>query len=110
MQPYDPADAVYPIDGRRTDLAAEFKARIRGPHSAELARVLQRMRTAPLAGRYVLVVREPFRAWVLGRLTGERGAPVQVFEDQVFHSLDAAEWAIFAMRWREMTGVSLDLG
>lgn len=108
MYVYDGKTASYSIDGSRTDLAAEFKANVRGPHSDELRRVLHRMRSGPLAGKYVLVVRKPFEEWVLGQLGAARGEPVQVHADRVFHSLDDAEWAVFKLRWRDLTGVDLD--
>lgn len=108
MHHYDAADGIYPIDGSRSDLAAEFKAKVRGPHSDELRRVLHRMRAGSLAGKYVLVVEEPFRRWSLARLTGERGRAAETIKGQVFESLDDAEWAVFKLRWRDLTGVELD--
>ena len=109
MNLYDENASIYPIDPSRTDLVKEFKAHIRGPYSEELRRVLHRMRTMPLKGRHVLVVRVPFREWVVGRLSGERGKPVAIDESQVFRSLDEAEWAVFKLRWQELTGRALEL-
>lgn len=109
MQPYDPDTSIYPVDGTRVDLAREFKASMRGPHGEELRRVLYRMRTMPLAGRYVVVVVEPFKEWVLARLSGRRGVAPEIFEDRRFHSLGDAEWEIFKLRWEELTGVAIEI-
>lgn len=109
MQPYDPSTSVWPVDPDRTDLAREFKARIRGPHSEDLRRLLYRMRTGPLAGKHVLLVVEPYRQWAIGRLGARRGAPIERVDNRVFTSLDEAEWAVFVLRWRELTGRELVL-
>jgi hypothetical protein len=108
MYVYDGATAHYPVDGSHADLAAEFRSAIRGPHSDALRRVLQRMRAGPLAGKYVAVVRVPFREWVIGRLSGERGKPVEIVDGTVYRSLDALEWDVFRLRWKELTGVDLE--
>ena len=109
MQPYDPAEAIFEIDPTRTDLAMAFRDTPRGPHGEELRRVLHRMRSGPLQGKYVLLVRKPGAEWVLARLTGKRGEAPEVLADQVFHSLDAAEWAVFKLRWEALTGRTLNL-
>lgn len=109
MQPYDPDTSIYPVDGTRLDLAREFKADMRGPHSEELRRVLYRMRTMPLAGRYAVVVVEPFKEWALARLSGRRGVAPEIFEDRRFQSLGEAEWEIFKLRWEELSGVAIDV-
>ena len=109
MHVYDPADSVFPVDPARTDLAREFRANPRGPHGEELRRVLHRMRTTPLRGRYCAIVKEPFESWVIGRLSGVRGAPPEVFEDRVFTDLDEVEWEVFRLRWKQLTGEDLDV-
>jgi hypothetical protein len=43
----DPNAASYRLDPQRTDLAREFRSRIRGPYSAELQKLLHRMRWGP---------------------------------------------------------------
>ncbi|MDE2791783.1 MAG: hypothetical protein OXI81_15370 [Paracoccaceae bacterium] len=100
--------AIYPVDPGRVDLAREFRARIRGPHSEELRNLLHRMRAMPIRGKYVLVVVKPFRSWRIGRI-GERNQPIEAVDDRIFDSLDAAEWAVFRLRWRDLTGMELEL-
>ena len=99
----------YVIDTNRLDLVGEFKANPLGPHSAELQRIVTRMRSEAAAGHYVLVERVPYQEWVLGRLAGTRGVDVALLENQVFTSLADAEWAVFKLRWEAITGETLKL-
>jgi hypothetical protein len=103
----DPNAARYRIDPERTDLALEFRRNIRGPYSDELQRLVHRMRWGPVAGRYQLFVLEPGRRWALARMPAERGQRVTVFHDVVFDSLEDAEWHVFKLRWKELTGSEL---
>lgn len=104
---YDPTASVFTIDGARMDLAEEFRDNPRGPYSVDLQRILDRMRTTPLKGRYVLLVVDPFRVWQLARLSGERGvAPIPV-EAVHYTSAAMAEWDIFKRRWKDLTGVTV---
>lgn len=84
--------------------AAEFRAEPLGIPGPGLQRVLNLLRGGPKAGKYVLVVREPFRRWVLGRLPAERGQPVEVIDGMEFTDLAEAEWAVFRLRWEAHTG------
>ncbi len=99
----------YRITDADLPYAAEFKAHPVGFHSPGLQRVLNVLRGGPKAGKYVLVVREPFKTWVLGRLPPERGEPVEILEGEEFTNLEEAEWAVFKRRWAAQTGRDLDL-
>ena len=102
--------AHWPVDPGRLDLVEEFRARPRGPHSEELQKLLHRMRWSgdlEESGRYVLVVKEPGRRWVLGRLPRVRGKPVELLSNRVFTSLAAAEWEVFKRWWEKLTGTRL---
>ncbi len=90
-------------------LARAFKAKPWGPHEPALQRLVDRMRWEPMAGKYVVVCTKPHTEWVLARLPGQRGNPIEVIEDQVFDSLKAAEWAVFKRRWERLTGRALDI-
>ena len=109
MHVHEPADSIFPIDSARTDLALEFKANPRGPHVEELRRVLHRMRTTALRGRYCAIVKEPFESWVIGRLSGVRGEPPEIFDERVFTNLDEIEWEVFRLRWKQLTGRELEV-
>lgn len=92
--------------------AAEFKRNLDAGcfyHSPGLQRVLNVMRSGPKAGKYVLIIREPFKRWVLGRMAQERGQPVEILHEYEFTDLKEAEWTVFQLRWRQHTGVELDL-
>jgi hypothetical protein len=95
------------VDPDRLDLVEEFRRAPRGPHGGELQKLLHRMRWGGVGGRYVLVTLEPGRRWMLGRLPGRRGVPVEIFPNQVFTDLAAAEWEVFRLRWELLTGRSL---
>jgi len=64
------------------------------------------MRATPIRGKYVLVVVEDFRRWRIGRIS-ERNRPIELVDDRVFDNLDEAEWAVFRLRWHDLTGQEL---
>lgn len=105
---------MYRIDPERVDLAREFRARIFGRHSGELQRVLNRMRFGDAGGRYVLVADKPdpsrpAAGWLLARMGPRRGDPLTLVPGQRFGSLEEAEWAVFKLRWKDITGSDLPL-
>ena len=97
------ADEVYADEFKRNLDAANFY------HSPGLQRILNVMRGGTKAGKYVLVTREPFKRWVLARLSEERGGPIEILEDYEFTDLKEAEWTVFKLRWQEQTGKMLEL-
>lgn len=103
----DPDAAHYEVDPQRLDLAAEFRRAPRGPHSDELQRVLHRMRWQSPGGRHALVAIEPGRRWMLARIPAGRDEPIETFPDTVFTDTAEAEWLVFRLRWRELTGHEL---
>ncbi len=82
-------------------IAQEFRAAPIGSHSPALARVLSHLRAGPVAGKYCLICIRPHQEWGIARLSGKRGVPPSVQDNRVFHSIEAAEWEIFQLRWRE---------
>ena len=98
---------MFRIDPARVELAAEFKARPFGPHSGELQRVLNLMRSQGLAGRYALLTLVPHREWALIRLGAARGGRFEVVEGVRYGSAEEAEWDVFKRRWQELTGRAL---
>lgn len=95
------------IKARGPELYAEYCRTPIGAHSPDLQFVLQHFRKAPVKGKYVLVARVPHKEWVLGRLTGTRGNPVEINEDVIFNDLEDAERHVFRLRWQDLTGVDL---
>jgi hypothetical protein len=100
---------MYEIDPERLDLAREFKARVYGRHSGELQRVLNRMRGGANADRYVILCTKRHREWALARMGERAGDPIEPVPGHVFRSRTEAEWAVFKLRWRELTGRDLPI-
>ena len=88
--------------------AEEFRSDPLAVPSPGLQRVQNLLRGGPREGKYVLIVKEPFRRWVLGKLPAERGQPVEVIEDAEFTDLAEAEWEVFKLRWKMHTGQYLE--
>lgn len=102
----------YRISADDEPYALEFKRNLgqgNWYHTPGLQRVLNVMRSGPGAGKYVLVVREPFQRWVLARMPGKRGAPIEILEKYEFNDLKEAEWTIFKLRWQAQTGRDIEL-
>ena len=87
-------------------IAREFRAQPHGRHSAELQRVLNRMRSEPFAGHYVLVQERKGSPYRLARLGATPADPISYTGD-TFATLEQAEWAVFKIRWRALFGSDL---
>ena len=93
-------------DKARLDLAREFRARPFGGHSVELQQLLHLMRSGPIEGRHFLYMTKPHAEWTLARMSDD--APLRpVLVGPVFTDLEAAEWHVFKLRWRDLTGDAL---
>lgn len=99
---------MYEIDPTRLDLAEEFRNKPYGRHSAELQRVLNRMRTEPFAGHYVLLRDGRLGPYRLGQF-GETPADPIAPTGHVFQTVRDAEWTVFKLRWKRLTGHDLPL-
>ena len=100
---------LYHIGPSDRALAEEFKRNPLGPHRPDMLRLLSRLRWERLHGKHVLVCTERHREWTLGRVSEVRGEPIELLTDHVYHGLAEAEWAVFQIRWRNVTGQPLDL-
>ena len=87
-------------------LAQEFRARPHGRHSAELQRVLNRMRSEPFAGHYILVQEHKGLPYRLAQFGATPSEPISYTGD-TFVTLAEAEWAVFKLRWRRLFGSDL---
>ncbi len=87
-------------------LIEEFKRKPIGHHSPDLQRLLNQLRGAPMADKHCLVVIEPNREWQLAKTTGVRGEPVKLLSHR-FTNLVDAEWHVFRLRWKSLTGETL---
>lgn len=109
----DPALPPLPGCRARIDCTAmapvrEFRARPIGHHSPALTAMLSVLRAGDVAGKYCLVCVRPHAQWAIARLTGRRGEPPVVTENRVFDSIEAAEWAVFKLRWEQECSCRLD--
>ncbi|MGH6893069.1 MAG: hypothetical protein ACREEP_12490 [Dongiaceae bacterium] len=87
-------------------LAQEFRARPHGRHSADLQRILNRMRAEPFAGRHILVQETKGMRYRLARLGATPADPISN-TGETFDTLEDAEWAVFKLRWRRLFGSDL---
>jgi hypothetical protein len=70
-------------------------------HSAELQRVIDKLRRAPMAGKYVRICVVPHLDYRIGIVAGVRGKPVEIMSE-VYPSEDACEHAIFVRRVNDL--------
>jgi hypothetical protein len=87
-------------------LAQEFRANPYGRHSAELQRILNRMRNTPFHGRHVLIQEHRALPYRLAQLGATPVDPLSYTGD-TFPTLEEAEWAVFKLRWRSLFGTDL---
>lgn len=66
-------------------------------HSEDLARVIDKLRRAPMAGKYVRICVAAHKEYRIGVASGVRGKPVKVLAG-TYPSEDACEHAIFVKR------------
>ena len=70
-------------------------------HSDDLARVLDKLRRAPMTGKYVRVCVKPHEGYNIGIVSGVRGQPVKILEES-YPSEEACEHAIFLRRVEDL--------
>jgi hypothetical protein len=84
-------------------LAQEFRAHTHGRHSAELQRVLNRMRSESFAGHYILVQERQGMPYRLAQLGPTPADPISYTGD-TFVTLQQAELAVFKLRCHRIFG------
>ncbi len=97
---------MYEIDPRRLDLAEEFRANPYGEHSPDLQYLLNVMRKPGDQPFHQLVMTEPFRRWTLALQDAANPGPPRL-TNMVFDKLEDAEWQVFKLRWKALTGEDL---
>jgi hypothetical protein len=98
---------MFKIDPTRLDIAREYKAKPFGEHSPELQYTLNQMRLRPVQDFEVLVMTEPGKRWVLAYMPMGGGTPRMT--NRTFDRLEDAEWHVFKLRWKDMTGQDLPI-
>lgn len=84
------------------ELIAEHAARPLGQHSDALERVLNYLRRATVAGKYVVVCTVPWQEWRIGVLSGIRGVPPTLLDGPAFGSEAEAMHGVFLQRIRDL--------
>ena len=87
------------------ELIAEFRVKTTGQHSPALQRLINRIRSEPMTGKFALLCTRPHEEWRLVQMNG-RGKPMTLL-DSIFHSLEDAEWAIFKLRMKRHFDIDL---
>lgn len=101
--------ARYQISPEDVAFAREFMADPFGYRSPGLQRVLNVMRGLGPQGKYVILCKEPYRRWQLGRLPAKRGERIAAVEGVDYGDLATAERDVFLRRWRDLGGPELPL-
>lgn len=83
------------------ELIAEHKADPNGIHSDNLQRVLAYFRRGPISGKYIIVAENPFSAYRIGVLNGDRGTAIEVLDD-VYSCEEDVLHAIFVRRLKDI--------
>jgi len=86
------------------ELIAEHAAKPLGQHSDALERVLQYFRRQPHAGKYIIVATKPWGEYRIGVLSGQRGQPPAILDDETFSNEEEATHGIFLRRVRDLRG------
>lgn len=99
--------ARYQISPDDVAFAREFMADPFGYRSPGLQRVLNVMRGLGPDGKYVILCKEPYRRWQLGRLPAKRGEPIKEVDGVDYGDLATAERDVFLRRWHDLGGPAL---
>lgn len=84
------------------ELIEEHRVRPLGQHSDDLERVLQYFRRQPQTGKYIGVMTKPWVEYKIGVLSGVRGRPAQILEDEGFSTEEDVLHGIFLRRVRDL--------
>ena len=98
---------MFEINPEDTHLALEFKAKPYGHHSPELEAALDVLRSVNPQGK-LIVVRTGEQEWTIAHLEGDPPEAV-LHEELRMPSPEAAEWAVFKIRWAAVTGKTLEI-
>lgn len=96
--------ARYRISEDDMPYAQEFLRDPFGYRSPGLQRVLNVMRGLGPEGKYVVLCKEPYKRWQLGRLPARRGEAIAEIAGAEYGDLAAAERDVFLRRWRDLGG------
>ncbi|MGH8428852.1 MAG: ABC transporter permease subunit, partial [Solimonas sp.] len=84
------------------ELIAEHQRTPGGRRSDALERVLTYFRRVAVADKYAIVAEKPFAAYRIVALSGQRGMPPRLVDDQVYASPEEAQHGVFLKRVRDL--------
>ena len=73
-----------------------------GQHSEALERLLLYFRRAPLSDKYALIAVEPFKAYRIVALSGQRGVAPRIVEEKTYGSQEEAYHGVFMRRVQDL--------
>jgi branched-chain amino acid transport system permease protein len=73
-----------------------------GQHSEALERLLLYFRRAPMSDKYALIAVEPFKAYRIVALSGQRGVAPRLVEDKLYTSQEDAYHGVFMRRIQDL--------
>ncbi|WP_020185005.1 branched-chain amino acid ABC transporter permease [Methylopila sp. 73B] len=84
------------------ELIEEHRKKPLGQHSEPLERLLLYFRRAPQNDKYAIVAVEPFKAYRIVALSGQRGVAPRIVEDKIYTSTDEAYHGVFLRRVQDL--------
>lgn len=84
------------------ELIAEHRRNPAGPHGDALERLLNYFRRAAVSDKYAILTIRPFAEYRIVALSGRRGVPPRVVDDQTHATPDAAQHAVFLKRVHDL--------
>lgn len=99
---YDKMQAKYLKTIVSDEVIEEHKNRPLGQHSEALERLLHFFRSAPQKDKYAVMHDEQAKTYKIIALSGERGVPPHVIENEEFKTLTDVYHGIFLRRIREL--------
>lgn len=84
------------------EIIEEHKRSPLGQHSEALERLLLYFRRAPMVDKYAIVAVEPFKAYRIVALSGQRGVAPRLVEDKIYTSQEEAYHGVFTRRVQDL--------
>lgn len=85
-----------------SEVIEEHRRRPTGVHSDALQRLLNYFRRASIIDKYAILCTKPFADYRIVALSGRRGVPPRIVDDQAFASPEEAIHAVFLKRVQDL--------
>ena len=84
------------------EVMEEFKAKPLGQHSEALGRLLNYFRRQQQTDKYAVMVIEPFKAYRIVALSGQRGVAPRLVDEKVYPTVEDAHRGVFERRVQDL--------